>query len=145
MITLFVLCGIPASGKTTLAKELEEQTGAKVHSLDDMASYGDEQDTDGKLHKQWIANIKADLQNGNSVVCDSTALTSIGRRWIISQFSDINCEKVLVVKAVPVEVCLERNENRACKVTEKHIRNAARVLEPPTKDEGWDRILVSRD
>ena len=145
MITLYVLCGIPASGKTTLAKELAEQTGAKVHSLDDVASYWGEPDPDGKLHKQWIANIKADLQNGNSVVCDSTALTSIGRRWILDQFSDINCKKVLTVKAVPVEVCLERNENRVPKVTEKHIRKAASVLEAPTKDEGWDAIYLSRE
>lgn len=89
--------------------------------------------------------IKADLHDGKNVVCDCLALNSISRRWILSELSGVSCRKILVVKVTPVEVCLQRNEGRARKVTEEQIRASARMLEPPAEGEGWDEIQVSRD
>ena len=144
-MTAYVLCGIPASGKTTLAKQLAQQHDATIHSIDDVPHAWDSHDIDGKFRRQWMDNIKNDLQNGNSVVCDSTALNSASRKWILENLSAFDCEKILIVKAVPVEVCLERNKNRLRKVPEDHIRLTARMLEPPAKDEGWDKIYVCKD
>lgn len=142
---IFVLCGIPASGKTTLAKQLAQQHHATVHSFDDIPDSWGRPDMEGKFRRQWIENIKTDLNNGNSVVCDCIALTSMSRKWILEELSAFDCEKILMVKAVPVEVCLQRNKNRDRKVPDDHIRLTARMLEPPTEDEGWDRILLYRD
>lgn len=144
-MTIHILCGIPASGKTTLAKQLAEQHDAAIHSIDDIPNAWGSFDLDGTFRRQWMENIKKDLQNGNSVVCDSTALNSVSRKWILKELSAFDCEKILCIKVVPVEVCLERNKNRLRKVPEDHIRLTARVLEAPTKDEGWDKILVYRD
>lgn len=144
-MTAYVLCGIPASGKTTLAKQLAEQHDATIHSIDDIPNAWDSHDIDGAFRRQWMENIKKDLQDGNSVVCDSTALNSVSRKWILENLSDFDCENILCVKAVPVEVCQQRNKNRDLKVSNEHILLCASVLEAPTKDEGWDKILVYRD
>ena len=90
-------------------------------------------------------NIKADLQNGKSVVCDSLANTSAIRKWILKELSDFNCEKVLCIKVVPVEVCVQRNKGRFREVPEYQIELSARLLEPPAKEEGWDKIYVYKD
>ena len=144
-MTAYVLCGIPASGKTTLAKQLAQQHDATIHSIDDVPHAWDSHDIDGKFRRQWMENIKKDLQNGNSVVCDSTALNSASRKWILKELSAFDCEKILCIKVVPVEMCIQRNANRSRKVPEENILDMAKVLEAPTKDEGWDKILVYRD
>lgn len=144
-MTVYALCGIPASGKTTLAKQLAEQHDATIHSIDDIPNAWGSSDLDGAFRRQWMENIRNDLHSGNSVVCDSTAVTSISRKWILKELSDFDCEKILCIKVVPVEVCAQRNANRDRKVPEENILDMAKVLEAPTKDEGWDRILVYKD
>lgn len=144
-MAVYVLSGIPCSGKSTLAKQLAEKTGAILHSVDDVADSWGRQDVDGKIRSRWIENIKADLQNGNSVICDSLALNSLSRRWILGQISAFDCKKILIIKAVPVDECIRRNENRAHKVSEEQIRLTARFLEAPTSDERWDKIYVYRE
>lgn len=144
-MTVYVLCGIPGSGKTTLAHRLAQQHTAVVHSVDDIPEFWGNSDIDGKFRRQWIENVWEDLHQGRSVVCDSLALTSMSRKWILENLSAFDCEKILMVKAVPVEVCLERNKNRLHKVPEDHIRLTACMLEPPTSDEGWDKIYVYKD
>ena len=145
MTTCYVLCGSPGSGKSTLAHQLAEQYNATVHSYDDIPNAWGNRDIDGSFYKQWMDSIKADLQNGNSVVCDSTALTSINRREMLKEISEFDCEKILIVKVVPVEVCVQRNKGRFREVPEYQIELSARLLEPPTKDEGWDKIYVYKD
>ena len=142
---IHVLCGIPGSGKTTLARKLAEQSGAKIHSIDDVPGAWGKTDMDGKLRRQWVENIRSDLKNGISVVCDSTALTSHSRKWLLKELSEFDCKKVLIVKAVPLEVCLERNKGREHEVPEHQIKMAVQVMEAPTKDEGWDAIYLSRE
>ena len=143
MRTVFMLCGIPGSGKTTLARELAEQHHAKLHSYDDIPNSRRNLDRDGKIKKQWIDAMNADLLDGYSVVCDSTNLTIHSRKEIIEQLAP--CRKILMVKAVPLEVCIQRNKDRECEVPENQIVLAARLLEPPADDEGWNRVYVYRD
>lgn len=145
MNTCYVLCGIPASGKTTLAHQLAEQHNAIVHSYDDLPNSWGNLDKDDSFFVQWIDNIKADLSNGNSVVCDSTTLTSEVRRRIVDEVSAFDCEKVLIVMVTPVETCIARNKGRYREVPENQIRLSACLIQAPTDDEGWDEIYVCED
>lgn len=144
-MTLYVVCGIPASGKTTLAKTLAEQHNANVHSIDDISGSWGTPDIDGRFRRQWMENIKANLRNGKSVVCDSLALDSLSRKWILDQVSGFECKRILVVKVVPLEICLQRNARREARLPDFVLEQAARRLEPPTPDEGWDEIYISRE
>lgn len=142
-MTLYLICGIPGSGKTTLAHELAEQHQAKIHSYDDIPNARRNLDKDGKIKAQWIEAMNADLLAGYSVVCDSTNLTSESRKWIIERL--IPCKKVIIVKDVPLEVCLQRNKGREYEVPEYQIKMAAQFIEPINRDEGWDKFYVCRE
>lgn len=142
---VFVLCGIPASGKTTLAKQLAQQHHAIVHSIDDIPDSWNNPDLDGTIRRKWMDNIKNDLRNGSSVVCDCIALTSMSRKWVLENVSAFDCEKILMVKVVPLDVCLQRNRGRKIRVPDFVIEQAARKIEAPTADECWDEIFVCRE
>lgn len=143
MIRFFVLVGIPGSGKTTLAHELAEKHNATVHSYDDIPNANIT--IDGSIKQAWIASIRDDLQSGQSVVCDGLNLTVAERKDLLSVIADIPCEKILVFKIVPLEICLKRNRERQTRLPDFVIEQSARKIEPPTPDEGWDKILVSTD
>ena len=87
--------------------------------------------------------MNADLRNGHSVVCDSTNLTSDSRKWVTQRL--VSCKKVLIVKVVPLETCLQRNARRQARLPDFVVTQAAQRLEAPTPEEGWEEIRISRD
>lgn len=145
MATIYIMSGIPASGKTTLANKLAEQHNAIVHSYDDMLMANTKQSMNGEVKRAWLDGMKSDLLAGRSVVCDGLPLTVKERKELLSNFADIPCEKVLVMKVVPLEICLKRNRERQRRLPDFVIEQSAQKMEAPTKDEGWDKILVYRD
>jgi predicted kinase len=51
------------------------------------------------------------------------------------------CELEALYFDVPVEVCIERNRQRQPKVPEEAIREMARVMIPPAKEEGFTTVI----
>lgn len=78
MPTLAFLVGLPASGKSTFAKQ-KEMSGYKIHSSDAIRKelYGDENEQkDGdKVFQLLYKRVAQDLKNGKDCVLDSTGLT----------------------------------------------------------------------
>lgn len=141
MQKLYVLCGSPASGKTTLSAQLAEQYNAIVHSYDDLPMANTRQSLDGSVKKVWIENMKSDLMSGHSVVCDGMNLTSKDRIEMLNSFSSADCEKVLLVLRPELEVCLQRNAQRDAKLPNFVVEQAYQMYEHPTVDELWDAII----
>lgn len=142
---LYALCGIPGSGKTTLAHQLAEQHNATVNSYDDLPGANTKASMDGSVKQAWLQAIHADLQKGKSVICDGLNLTVAERKELLSYVADIPCEKILVVKIVPLETCLQRNRERKARLPDFVVEQSAERMEAPTKDEGWDAIYLSRE
>lgn len=142
---LYLISGIPASGKTTLAYELAKQYNATVHSYDEMPNANTKAGMDGSVKRAWIHNIREDLQSGKSVICDGLNLTVAERKELLAQFADIPCQKFLLMKVVPLEACLQRNRERQARLPDFVVEQAAQRMEPPTKEEGWDKIYVYKD
>ena len=145
MTTLYLLSGIPGSGKTTLAHQLAEQHNAIVHSYDELPGANTKAGMDGSVKQAWLASIREDLQAGKSVICDGLNLTVAERKELLSYVADIPCEKILVVKIVPLETCLQRNRERKARLPDFVVEQSAERMEAPTKDEGWDTIYLSRE
>lgn len=145
MTTLYLLSGIPGSGKTTLAHQLAKQYNATVHSYDDLPGSNTKASMDGSVKQAWLQAIHADLQNGKSVICDGLNLTVAERKELLSYVADIPCEKILVVKIVPLETCLKRNRERKARLPDFVVEQSVERMEAPTKDEGWDAIYLSRE
>lgn len=145
MTTLNLISGIPGSGKTTLAHELAQKHNAIVHSYDEMPNANTKASMDGSVKQAWIQNIREDLQSGKSVICDGLNLTVAERKELLAQFADIPCQKFLHMKVVPLETCLQRNRERQARLPDFVVEQSAERIEPPAKDEGWDKIYVYKD
>ena len=142
-LILYLLCGVPASGKTTLSKQLTEENDTICHSYDDMPNARvRDYKLSQQVYKQWIENIKTDLLNGRSVVVDNTSLTVDFRKKFLSEFYNIPCKKILIVMDTPIDTCIQRNSQRQGveKVPKHAIPMASYIFEEPSYCEGWNLI-----
>lgn len=144
-MTIYALSGIPGSGKTTLAHKLAEQYNATVHSYDELPGANTRASINGSVKQAWVEAIRADLKAGKSVVCDGLNLTVTERKELLSFVADIPCEKVLYMKVVPLETCLQRNRERRARLPDFVVEQSAERMEPPTREERWDAIYVCKD
>ena len=128
-MTIYVLCGLPASGKTTLSKQLADSHKAKLYCFDDCKIKGTE------LYRK----IRKDLETCN-VVLDAMFIRKRWRRELLD-ILDIDCKKILIVLDTSLEVCIERNIIRGEYPSNGAIRHLAKEYEEPTLDEGWNEIL----
>ena len=123
---LFMLAGIPTSGKSTYTRKfLRDFPDATVISTDDYIE-AVARETGKTYNEVFDGNIKAaqtDLNNkvnsairaGKIVIWDQTNLTSETRRKKLSRFPK-SYVKVLVYFNIDLDTALERNANRPCKV-----------------------------
>lgn len=89
MATLYIMVGLPGSGKSTKAKEISKETGAIITSLDSMReetagsrkNWHENPDIFNNTMSRSIANIQNamvewHLKNGESVIVDNMNLKS---------------------------------------------------------------------
>jgi predicted kinase len=72
---------------------------------------------------------------------DATHLARWERRPYIRLARRYKCKLEALYFDVPMETCIQRNRGRQPAVPEKAIREMAERLEPPTKQEGFSRIV----
>lgn len=135
MLKIYVFSGIPGSGKTTLSTEFSSKHKINLYSWDEIKKY--------TLRKsQLYSLIKELLNNNEDVVVDDLYETKESRIKLISELSDIKCEKILVVVQAPLEVCIERDKIRKShNLGERIIRQYYNRYQSPSLDEGWDDII----
>lgn len=138
-MTLHVFCGIPASGKTTMATQFAKEQNAKLYSYDVMrrnsklVSFED-------ICKLVYHQINVDLSNGYDVIYDAPNHKLSYRQDVLSAISNISCKKICVVLLTPFEECLKRNANREARLPEFVLHDMYNKFEFPTLEEGWDDI-----
>ena len=138
-MTLYCMCGIPASGKSTLSAQLATEYNAKLHHFDDYANAFHAEKYKDALHQMWM-NITQELKDNNNVVCDNIHTTKQMRADILNAVSDISCKKICIVLLIPFEECLKRNANREARLPDFVLHDMYNKFEFPTLDEGWDDI-----
>lgn len=136
---LYIFCGIPASGKTTMATQLAKEQDAKLYSYDvirrdlKLSSFDD-------ICSLIYQRIKTDLSNGLNVVYDAPNHRLKYRQNVINTISNIPCKKICVVLLTPFEECLKRNANREARLPDFVLYDLYNKFELPTLNEGWDDI-----
>lgn len=139
-----ILCGIPGSGKSTYAQSFEEL--GWVHLSSDLIRkelYGDEsiQGNPNEVFSLMQKMAVDALNNGKSVIYDSTALTRKDRAGIIAacpKFAKIECKVVWA----PIKTCIERDAVRERTVGKEVIDKMLKRFQFPFYDEGIDEINV---
>lgn len=141
-----MICGLPGSGKTTLAAKLEKELPALLLSPDEWLK---RMNTDG--HKkgkrklveelQWEVALKA-LKLGQSVVLENGFWSKQERVWYGEQAAAVGARtKLYFLEVAPDELknrLRKRNENlpaNACYVNPDLIDVWLEEFEPPTEEE----------
>ena len=146
MNTIYMMCGIPLSGKSNIAKELSIEKDAVIHSSDSLREelWGDEsiQQDNKELFRELHTRIKSDLGTGQNVIYDATNINYKRRMAFLQDIKDIDCEKIAVLCMKPYEDCLKDNQERDRVVPEDVIKRMYKTFVIPQSFEGWDSVIV---
>lgn len=134
---LLMLRGLPGSGKSTYAKELESKGWARVNKDDIRKEFFP--DYTFKDEKEVVymedAEIIAELREGNNVVVDDTNFAPKHQQRLekIAKEEDADFEVLLI--DTPLEECIKRNRKRANNVPMEAILNMYRKYIAPYREE----------
>ena len=151
--TLWILCGCPASGKSTWANEQVKENDGVVISRDEirfnmLTDDDDYFDKENLVFKEYISYLVISLERNANVYADATHLNWFSRKKLIEAvknchlrtFIKFNC----VVFNTPLDVCLERNSKRTgrARVPNEAIHNMYHRFSSPKDDPfNYDEIL----
>lgn len=151
MPTLYMLVGVPASGKSTWVKQ--NRGSALVASSDDYiekqaekmgTTYSDVFDDFIKAaNTHAIATAKKAFSDNIDLIWDQTNLTKNGRRNKLKMVPN-NYRKIAVFFPTPHEDILKKRlAGRPGKnIPDYVISSMVKTVERPTKEEGFDEIIT---
>jgi len=122
MAVLVMMCGIPGSGKSTMAEQYATMNSLKVVSRDEirLSLTGEDEDyfaNETAVFKQFVAKIVEHLKNGTDVVADATHLTVKSRQKLLNAVGkevDLNTiMKCVLYVNTDLNTSLQRNNLRA--------------------------------
>lgn len=146
MTKLYVMIGLPASGKSTIAKEIAKQENAEIISTDELRKELlndiNSQENNNLIFTEAENRLKANIKNGKNVIFDATNINYKKRRHLLNRFNKYNVEKIAILVATPYEECLERNAKRERKVPEEVITRMYHNFYIPQYYEGFDNINI---
>ena len=163
---MFMMVGLPGSGKSSIAKHIFVTRKSGLGADDDGNIYdlpsetrrpyiyssdkirgeicGDEnsQEQNEKVFLKLHRRIKNALDNRVDVIYDATNIHKKRRIAFLNELSNIECHKVCICVMTPYEQCLMNNRNRDKEVPEHVIKRMYTSWCPPHIHEGWDNIIM---
>ncbi|MDF1538739.1 MAG: AAA family ATPase [Candidatus Thorarchaeota archaeon] len=150
---LLALCGIPASGKTTLAKQLYEVSSVnenvRLISTDkwrDQDYYADFlPEREQEVRRKALDATRIALTSDESVIHDDTNYYSSMRHELYSLASERQCKFGIVFINTPLDVSLQWNEKRDVMVPSDVITRINERLDKPGAKYAWDNPIYQVD
>lgn len=148
MAKLIVLCGLPASGKSTLAKQLSEKYEAKVLSSDKIREqlYGNEgeQGDSNKVFENLHYQVNSYLAKGVNVIYDATNINRKRRIHLIK--NEIRADEyICYYMNTHIGKCLYNDSQRGRTVGFEVINRMYKTMQIPIKSEGWNEVIIHHD
>lgn len=144
-IKFVMLCGLPASGKSTYCDKYKYNKDYIILSSDEVRKeLGDinDQSKNEEVFNILHRRIKDNLRDGKSVCYDATNLSRKRRVAFLRELKNITCKKICVLVATPYEMCVAQNFKRDRRVPVEVIWNMYKSFNVPCEQEGWDEIIV---
>lgn len=146
MPKFIMLVGLPASGKSTLAKKLKEEYNAEIISSDNLRKelYGDEQNQEhnGEIFNEMMKRTVACLKKNKNVIYDATNINSKRRISACSQVSRYADERICYLLTTSYELCIKRNNERERKVPDEVIKRMLYSFNTPSIYEGFTKVII---
>ena len=146
MNTLYLLVGLQASGKSTLAQSLKDNNTIVLSS--EAIRYellGDEKDqSNNRLVFSTLYARAKELLKTKNVIIDATNINREMRALCLAPFKDMKIKRVAIVIDTPLEVCIERDSKRQRVVGRDVIIQYANMYEQPELEEGFDEIIYKK-
>lgn len=148
MASLYVLCGLQCSGKSTKAKQIRDENGFNssiIISSDEIRKEFPEYEND-KVFKVLYKRMNEELAKNKTVIVDATNTTIKSRMKLLENIKHpISVYKICLIINTPYNICLERLRIRNKKenyhfVPENVLKEYYDSFEIPFKEEGWDSI-----
>lgn len=142
MSTLFIMVGVPGSGKSFVAKAYFKVISSVIVSRDSirysLLEEGDEYFSKEKqVFAAYIKEIQKHIDRGEIVFADATHLNEASRRKLISNLKLAKEDYIIpIVVETPLKICLERNARRTGRerVPESVIKDMFMSLTDPADD-----------
>lgn len=153
MNTLYVLIGIPACGKTSFARKLQEQNpNLIIHSSDaireELTGSAEDQSHNHEVFELMTSRTISSLQDSHDCVYDATNLSRKHRMALIDRVKKSITEPIYfkaIVFAVDFVICCTRNRLRDRSVSPVVMNKMYKNFQVPSRAEGFDSITVFRD
>lgn len=143
---LIVMCGLSASGKSSIAKELAVKHDAYIVSSDaireEICGSVADQSKNEEVFKIFHRRIREYLSKGQNVIADATNITMKSRRAIIENVRKLDVEKICYIIPKKFKDCIRDNRNRKHPVPEEVIAAQRSKFQIPFKEEGWEEITI---
>ena len=143
---VYVLVGCPACGKSTFAKNFDNDTVVVSSDAIREELYGDEaiQGNGKEVFSLYYDRAIAAIENGYNVILDATNVTRKARKNIFSTLrkSNIDCKFVAICFERELDVLLKQNAGRERKVPKEVIERMYYNYVRPVEQEGFDKIVL---
>ena len=133
---LYMMIGLPGSGKTAYAETLP----GFIHSWEKFKAKHSDFD-DSQIRDLMDTSTEAALKAKANVVYDATNLSRKRRQHVLNIAKKLGAKTIAVLMLMPIENCIENNSSRANPVPEEEILRLARTFNVPTIPE-FDDIKV---
>lgn len=151
MKTVYLMCGIPGSGKSTWLKEHCDVKRDVIISRDairfSLLEPGDQYFSKEKeVWKQFISTIREYINSDFQIYVDATHLNKASRSKLINAIAVDGIKYVPIVFDVPLEVAIARDAKRKGRahVGADVITNMYNSFEKPTIEEFEEIIEITR-
>ena len=148
MTTLTIMIGIPGSGKSTYTKTKMDRK-VKILSSDAIRKelFLDEENQENNIlvFNTLHERAREFLLEGKDVVIDATNTNIEDRTKTLLPYKDLDIKRKAIIVQTPVETCVERDKRRRRVVGEDVINEYLNNYTPPTKEEGFDEIVVVKN
>lgn len=151
MSHLIMLIGLPGSGKSTYAEQLQKTIeGAVYYCSSDVVReelYGNAaiQGDPNKVFQVMHHRVVEHLKDNETVIYDATNVTRKNRRGIIQATEKYRDKLTGIIVWAPFEQCVGRDLQRARTVGREVVYKFLCRWQTPYYDEGFDNIYVERN
>lgn len=145
--TLWIMVGLPAAGKSTVAKKIAEENDTVIISTDEIRAEvcdGDinDQSKNADVFSIFYKRIQENIENGINVIADATSVSIKSRRRIIECVGSMLCHKIAFIIAKDIQDCINDNLHREHPAPEETIIRMWRNFQTPFYEKGFNDIVI---